>query len=229
MLPDVINLVTPKHTGTNSVADLLCQSPDVAERWASLNWALWQGHHHLHGAEKRSQVFHHHVGLHPCSFNDRERHPWYRSLVHDAILPWMLEETHGPLITTMRDPLGSIVTSRRRRPEQPTDWIVDSFLTIRDLHQLRGVEPFCIDKHSKQDILKLFERAEVRPPRGPALRRVETTAPGLRPHLHVAYRMCDMEFLMDKLGEDIEYLQERESLLRPWMEKLGYEDLLWWS
>lgn len=229
MPPDVINLLTPKHTGTNSVADLLCQSPQVADRWASLNWALWQGHHHLHGSESRSQVFHHHVGEHPKDFNDRERHPWYQSLVHGAILPWMIERTHGPLITTMRDPLGSIVTSRRRRPEQPTGWIVDSFLIIRDLDLRYGITPFCIDNHDDLDIEKVFSWAWVKPPKEPVLRRIEMTNPQTGSQLGHAYKMGHMDVLMEKIGKDINYLMSMTDELRPWMESLGYKDLLWWN
>lgn len=230
MRKPIINLITPKHTGTNSVATLLCQSPDVCNSWGSLNWALWQGHHHLDQHTELAQVFHHHVGWHPTTFNSREACPWYREFVHQAFLPWVMKGGHGPIITTMRDPLGSIVTSRRRRPNQPTDWIVDSFTDIKIMHYELGIRPFCIDKHGPEDILGLFRRCDIRPPAKALLPRVETTSSKLRPELGKAYRAGDIGFLEKHMPKDIEWLRSQEDLLRPWMEdELGYRELSWWS
>lgn len=222
MPPPIIFCVTPKHTGTNSVCDLLCQSPDV-DAWYSLHRLLWRGEHM--DPNHKCVVLHSHWDVGPPA-----EHPVNKSPVWKMLKPLLVEALlmgdvvagrEIPVISTVRDPLGAMVTHKRRRPKSDTIFIVEQFLTASARNKSLPIDlGFPLDLP--------FKQAGVRPPKAAKLRALELTPGDWGREPLRLYKARDLEGLK-KLMPEIGYLQGCEGRLRPWLEGLGYRDLMWWS
>lgn len=160
----------------------------------------------------------------------------------------MLLATHATLIP-MRDPLASLVTYQKWgerdglgdgdeefSPRSHVDGfcaIAGSFKTIRRFAHCRFL---CWDLLPDDRGKRLIHLLDVAKDLGlrdsvPSLDwsdgRIDNTA-GEYP-LKTAYKQMNLGDLSDGISEGgFEYLEGKEAVLRPFLEELGYRDLLWW-
>ena len=147
-----------------------------------------------------------------------------------------------PVIISTRDPLAALITRHYRHPNlvESTD-LLDAWKHMVELYQLVKVNSRL--KIIPVDLLETYHnRLEAS--------RACLSVCGLSDNgyaekwghewprklnsqgaykLKVAYNQKDLNYLKTNLGVLWTQLCESESLLRPFLENLGYKELLWWS
>ncbi len=174
--------------------------------------------------------------------------PWWGSRIKGSQL--VLLGTH-PTLIPMRDPLASLVTYQRwaerdgRAENDPTfdpvghvDGLVALALCKDQISQFGHVRFVCWDLVGKMHKVDQFEHLtgiardlgldDVQPSLECSKRMIVNNTAGSYP-LKMAYETGDTEALRAGIAAGAyDHLVSREEVLRPWLESLGYRDLLWW-
>lgn len=146
---------------------------------------------------------------------------------------------HVPTVIPVRDPLLSIVTRKKRRPEAHHVWMVENWLILRTFiwpYETAAYYPVDLENQKpyaerRKSLLQIAEHCGLEPENymdeyaqkfAPANTRGEY-------ELKTMYKEGDFEQLKLHLKPEIQQLQANEGVLRPMLEEIGYENLMWWS
>lgn len=231
-----ILLLSIQHTGTRFCIDLLRNHSDVDG---------FVEHAHLTETKmpKGNAMVHLHFGGHNKPVSKEEQHPiptqYYGQWIQDykAVIP-------------VRDPLLSLITKYNRDTEKSKARhlyfnTVNGFVILAEWFNKFGKRIFVLPvdlaaSWSIDDkfhiVNSLFEFVGLRTQPIDLVRNfvwavnwpvINTTNPG-NP-LREAYNERNEEFIKRAIKEEYEYLQAKEDAIRPFLEKLGYSNLPWWS
>jgi hypothetical protein len=144
-------------------------------------------------------------------------------------------------IVPLRDPLAGLVTRQNRHPDQTHTHIVNAWLRLVEV--VDELEPeyvpldLLIKPEDRRDaMIRVVEKAKLGC--GAWHTQALTWASQWPQNKHnskgnyplkEAYRAGDIEALEGVLGHELTQLRLAEPVLRPFLEKQGYKDLLWWS
>lgn len=180
---------------------------------------------------------------HPQGLNIIHRHMMLREGDHSYT-----DEGFGlaallPTVTTVRDPLRCLVTRQEKNPAWQHDTVAHQWTAHVELIQkLDGFNPPAV---LPLDLLRVADWSTRHAALAAALSHL-----GLEPEPHASnvadewrtdantrgqYRLKEMFTARDvaglqrELGIGWEALQRAEPFLRPYLEELGYRNLMWWS
>ncbi len=204
---DLIPIVSVNHTGSHSVAERFnSQLPDYnyiqGNKFKYLEYGIFKGKFPL----------------------DKTRGNIVRGIINDPILKFAISMSREGyrLVVPIRDPLLCLITSK--------DWYTNSEYIINGFIYWAGwilsTDPFHIPVDLDTSDLTHkgvnFKDLEV-------VHRTKDSKNDFRSRdLRKAYYSKDSKFLFDNIKE-FKALCEREFIIRPPLEKLGYRDLLWWD
>ena len=183
-------------------------------------------------------------GINPATGNLIRGH--FRPEANDPInrLAMTLAQHWTPIVP-LRDPLATLVSAKSRAPEADAMHYVHCWVTL-----IEAIGPFIAAHYLPLDLLKTPED------RATALSEVVEAAELLSdPNAHVARTRWALEWPKDQhnsigvtdrkiayangdvrwlrgrggLAPEIDALVAQEELFRPWLEKVGYRKLAWWT
>lgn len=143
-------------------------------------------------------------------------------------------------ISTIRDPLASIITRQKRHPGFSHQFIVDGFVELVKL-SYQGLFIIPVDLYSKKSqkerytlLCKVLELVDLPEEEYVKLWAkdwpVRNSIPGLGgTALHESYALGDIAPIIQDIPDDYAYLKSKSRILKPFLQKLGYENLLWWD
>jgi len=145
-----------------------------------------------------------------------------------------------PTISTIRDPLASLITRQKRHPGFSHKFIVDGFVELAKLSAF-GLFLVPVDLYAKKSpgerrgllrkVLEIVGLPEEEYASSWAEKwPLHNSIPGLGGwDLHEYYAAGDVEPIIEAIPDDYAYLKSKIRILKPFLQKLGYEDLLWWN
>ena len=145
-----------------------------------------------------------------------------------------------PSIVPFRDPLASIVSRYQRHPNQchlglAQSWVtfIEFLVSSSSVLNYRAV-PLDILKSEteRRDALEgVLDHAEI-PAKGHAAEWASQWPLGYNTRgnyaLKARYNAGDVEYIQRTVHEEFKYLQNRRRIVQPFLESLGYRDLMWW-
>jgi len=131
----------------------------------------------------------------------------------------------GKNIYTVRDPLSSMITTLTRNKGHGAQEHVNDWLMMCSMVDRYEGYPIRLEKDPVSDIQDAFTGLDLYD-KPLEYMRWNATAPSA---LRIAYKAGDWNYLRVNMKYELTLLQSEESVLRPWFEKLGYTDLMWWS
>jgi len=254
----MIYCLSVHHTGTWTSIDWLTSHEDVEGflTEANVNKILLGGKmvHRIGDFEIRAEfnplmVYHEHVRLEPVTITSEgfQTDQWWDRMLSPA---QMVMVSTVPTLIPMRDPLASLITYQKwgerdgridgghfSQREHLGHWC--GLAASSKLFKLFGHCRFlCWDllngtqKQNQEHLLGISRDLGLTDPSPSGdqshFQRVVNSA-GDYP-LKRAYLDGDVDLVRRGLSESaFDVLRERESLLRPFLEELGYSDLMWWS
>jgi hypothetical protein len=144
-------------------------------------------------------------------------------------------------VSTIRDPLLSLITRQVRQPDLPHFYIIDGFVTLSELVQKHKLFLVSVDllrdfsyKSKLNYLRKVLDYVGLADESYVRLWAVSwpmfNSTPELpEPVLHTAYEKGDLELIVKAFPEEYEYLKSKESVLKPFLQDQGYANLLWWE
>lgn len=161
---------------------------------------------------------HHHCDSRICELNDTVLQN------HKTVLP-------------VRDPLLSLITRQSRHPTWRHRYIVDGFCWMAEREDAENAHFYPVDLGDDADsrfrrTLAVAEHWGMPPvaEMGEFAKRWEKQNATGSNWMKVAYRNRRLSEICDQgLRNEIEYLQSCEGVIRPFLERQGYKDLIWWS
>lgn len=223
-------VLSVQHTGTWFVLDLLREHPGfpsvdpvtldpIATRFQQFGTIR-------NGDIVSRGIIHGHVGHGPAAhFSDSRKFVEGNKYVELTNLI--------PIITPLRDPLAAMITRHARHPMLDARYIVDAFVWLAHADAtptfLRVDAPEGVDRaESLKDALGSVGLDWAAPI---ALRWAETwpvrNVSG-DTWLKEAYRVGDPEPIAREMPDEWARLIARRDVLRPFLERFGYRNLLWW-
>ncbi len=148
-----------------------------------------------------------------------------------------------PIVTTVRDPLLSIITRQLRHPDLWHTYIINGFMVLAeqlatkradvfifpvDLYRNKSYEARLVILRQVLNFLNLAEEPYVKF-WAAAWPRFNSVGYKMARETRRWYKNRQVEPISYLFLEEYRYLQAREKTLRPVLERLGYRDLLWWS
>ena len=139
--------------------------------------------------------------------------------------PMRMKNKRSRCVSPMRDPLLAMISHHTRNSSFPEDNWVEGSQTINALY-------------TPLDLGNRFERltalaAEVGLDNEEHCRKwaeewpvIESAGDSELKHWYVER---DLDRLEEAIPLGLRFLRENEGLFRPWLEKMGYRDLIWWS
>lgn len=145
-----------------------------------------------------------------------------------------------PSFSATRDPLLSIITRQERVPDLKHFYIIDGFLSLVKLIEVHSLLLVPVDLYVRKTVserLSLLHRMleVVDLPEEPyveswaAIWPKYNFSPGDPSRLRQGYDSGDLNIIMEYIPEEYSYLKSKEAVLKPFLQKLGYENLLWWE
>ena len=224
----VIFVPTPQHSGTWFLLELLQGHSEVRNGVMELRDMI---------GPMRGEItlLHTHFGqgvtYHP---NDAEK------FITDKVL-FELVGIH-PTVITIRDPLLALITRQLRHPDLWHSYIITAFMTIVqelvnkpnvfflpvDLYKNKSYAQrlqllkrlFAFLKLGEEDYLKFWAAGWP---------RLNTVGYESAKETRRWYNNRDIDKISALFPEEYGVLKKREAILRPFLEKLGYRNLLWWE
>lgn len=154
------------------------------------------------------------------------------------------------MVIPIRDVLASIVSRKRRYPEEPASFIIDEFILIIQVFEKFNPFSFPVDLYTKtkdrEGLLTALEGrlgvkiknvnnvdkkefAETWPSENKTTDFCLKELGNPRLELKQAYDLKNLDYLKYILSEEWEYLMKKRDILQPFFESLGYKDLLWFK
>jgi hypothetical protein len=231
-----IYLSTIQSTGTWWAIKALRSHPDIGgivhvQNLISMQngWELrggWEGNPHnesLATNGKITMLYSHYGGL-P---KNREFVKWKPRNNYENIM--MVVPTLAPL----RDPLTCMIRAVHRDPSlYPHDFLIEGWLHVAKRDDTLGVKYWCMEPFDHKAFITAVYAVGLTCPdewvNTIAFReRVNTTHGQI--DLRQFYLQKDYEAIKLRIPEICQRLEENEPILRPFLEKHGFKDLLWWS
>lgn len=164
-----------------------------------------------------------------------------KSIIHAHIAhvvdSFVLIANTAPLIS-MRDPLAAIISKLKRYPEFEEETnMIDVFVSMAKILPKLDA-PFkisCIDlikpENRLESLLGILEwfSLEDEPKKLKNWAEKWPKYPCWDYELKTKYFEGDIDFLKRFIPKAWEQITKEEEVLRPWLEDLGYSNLLWWS
>lgn len=229
-----ILLSTLQSTGTWWVIDALRKHPEIGglshrENLMALqnDWVLrddWTDNPHGEALAPEGKV----TLLYEHYFpSDKPFDRWYPQSPSEFLM------TVLPTLSPLRDPLLCMIRAWHREPPlYPYDWLIDAWIHAARRGDTLGVKFWCMEPFHKGGFLQAVQ--DVGLPTPP--RWVEGLEPQIRINstpgdcdLREAYQNRDIIVLRKRLATPWRRLQEAEPILRPFLEKRGFKNLMWWS
>lgn len=136
------------------------------------------------------------------------------------------------LIVPVRDPLLSLITRHKRHPDRKSFYIVDGFCHLSELDAVYlpvdcntyDIHPYyLLEKVCKELGLEVNEFVEKWSIKWPIYNSKFDYG------LKRAYQEGRIDKIAKAFPEEYQHLKENEKNIRPFLEKLGYKNLMWWS
>lgn len=143
------------------------------------------------------------------------------------------------VLVPLRDPLRSVITREARVPGRDHSYIVSGFEELiqwqRQIHRMVYWVP--IDLPFETQGRKALLDGVLRHCGLPGQLYVDRIARDWEPEnvsagapeIKEAYQNRDAEFLAARFPVEWDLLKQKEETIRPFLERFGYQDLLWWS
>ncbi len=234
-----ILLSTLQSTGTWWVIDALRKHPEIGGLAHTNNlmaiqngWGLrdrWAGnpHNEAIAPEGEFTLLYEHYGAVQSPF-----YRWYPQSATEAMMLVI------PTLSPLRDPLLCMIRAWHREPPlYPYDWLLDAWINLASKGETLGVKFWRMEPFDQQGFVNAIVRVGLSPgyPQyhydwlnslKPA-ERINNT-PG-DCDLRVDYANLDTVALEKKLPGPWRRLKESQPVLRPFLEKYGFTNLLWWD
>jgi len=139
------------------------------------------------------------------------------------------------IVTPVRDPLLSLISRYSRLPEQHNSNFVDDFeFVIETLSSRAFFLPVDLPTTFGQRLTQLKELLHfVGLPFHPYIEGIaQVWAPKNTKgtyELKTWYNERDLPKIMKVIPKEVKFLKSREAFLRPFLESLGYKNLIWWG
>ena len=138
-----------------------------------------------------------------------------------------------PSLAPLRDPLICMIRAWHREPKlYPHNFIMDSWIHVAKRGSDLGMNYWCIDPFDLEGFLSAVRNIGLSTPDEWVselnINKKENDTPG-ESDLRVYYANRDADAIEKKLPIPWRRLKEEEPVLRPFLEKYGFKDLLWWS
>lgn len=218
-----IFLPTIQHTGTWFCINLLLQHSQVTSF-----------------SELRDLKFGDGYTLIQTHFGDGET--WHPNDASKFIPFYVLKELIDiyPSVIPVRDPLAALLTRQTRCSDLQHSYIIEGFVALAELRE--NYNPFIlpvdlIGKKSFEERLSVLREflAAVGLPEEPYIKFWAASWPkinsvrGLGVELYDNYRNGDVKKIIKVIPEEWAYLKGKESIIKPFLQELGYKNLLWWD
>ena len=157
------------------------------------------------------------------------------------------KKTHGEIdllcmghkvIVPMRDPLLSIISSKKRKPLKPAYDNIDAFEYLATSLYAKKSFFFPIDTHKfktcsmeREEIAKkMFDFVNIFYPDNLTQWAKENKFKNcMKPYLEKQeYEKGNIGKATKNCKDELDYLKSKKTILIPFLKKLGYKDLLWW-
>lgn len=147
----------------------------------------------------------------------------------------------SPVISTVRDPLAALITRQTRHPEVSHCCIIDGFLNLIHFTEVQDVFILPVDLYAAKPVEerlaflhKLLEFVGLPSESYIFLWALawpvhNTTPEGPGGILHSSYIAGDLGPIIQAMPEEYEYLKSQEGILKPFLQRQGYENLIWWE
>ena len=202
-----------QHTGTWFLIDLLRNHPEVKDFWLEKDFDKID--------EENISLIHTHMHLLNNEIFDQVKN---KIDSYQTIIP-------------VRDPMKSLITRHKRHPELDHSSIVYGFECIS---KLENVFFFPIDVYKRKSdrnklIIDAFSFLGLSRPNvyirrfARAWKPRRSTSKRSKIDLDKAYSNGQMDVIKNAMPEEYEILKDKEYIIRPFLESLGYKDLSWWS
>lgn len=230
---NIIFLPTVQHTGTWFMAEFLRRHSQVHQVQD-----LWM----LHDQFPDDGLIV--VSAHYCGDEISEERGIHENDVKKHFPTEVLEDLIKtfPSLTVTRDPLLSMITRKKRSPELTQTYIVDGFVALADLCMrtgimvlpvdLLGMRPYKVKLEALRGVLKLVGLEEENYvkvwasvwPRYNHNAELEATK-----GITKLYKNGNALAIREYFPAEYDYLVSQEDKIRPFLERLGYKNLMWWS
>lgn len=243
MIHKYIYLCTPQSSGTWWAIKHLRNHPEVGGITHPLNlmyhlnkWALvgrWNGNPHNESLSEEGKVtmIYSHYGDVATATSSNTPISAFNRWIPQQDHEWIMMVT--PTLSPLRDPLiGMIRAWHRESMRYPHDNIMDNYIHIAKRGNTLGVNFWRMEPVDKQGFFNAVKAVGFSLPQEwvdsvDFETRVNNT-PG-ECSLREDYNNGDIKAIAKKLPIPWRRLQENEPVLRPFYEKYGFKDLLWWS
>jgi hypothetical protein len=149
-----------------------------------------------------------------------------------------------PSITTVRDPLAALITRQIRCPDLWHTYIIDSFVSLaKEIKKMPNKNLFLlpVDLYKTKSFEMRYQilnellshvglsedpYAKFWAAGWPIYNTVgDSSIIGLKEY----YNLGEVDKIEAAFPEEYAHLKRKEPILRPFLEKLGYRDLIWWN
>lgn len=234
-----ILLSTLQSTGTWWVIDALRKHPEIGGLAHTNNlmaiqngWCLrdgWTGnpHNEALAPDGKFTLLYEHYGAVQSPF-----YRWYPQSAQESMMLVV------PTLSPLRDPLVCMIRAWHREPPlYPYDWLLDAWINLANKGETLGVKFWRMEPFDQQGFVNAIVRiglsagypqyhydwlSSLKP-----TERINNT-PG-DCDLRIDYANRDAVALEKKLPAPWRRLKELQPVLRPFLEKYGFKDLLWWN
>lgn len=216
-------LPTIQHTGTWFCINLLLQHSQVTSFSELRDLKFGDGYTLIH-----------------THFGDGET--WHPNDASKFKPFYVVKELIGacPSVIPLRDPLASLITRHIRCPELQHSYIIEGFVALAQIYKENNFYVLPIDLYSDKSfeerllVLREFLVAAGLPEESyikfwAASWPIVNSVRGLDIELYDNFAKGKIEPIIKVIPEEWAYLKNKESILRPFLEELGYKNLLWWD
>lgn len=218
-----IFLPTIQHTGTWFCIELLRQHSTISSC-----------------TELKDLRFGNDITIIHTHFGDGET--WHPKDAGKFIPSYVLRELIDvyPSIIPVRDPLAALLTRQVRCPDLQHSYIIEGFVTLAELKEKHDLFLLPVDFNGDKSFeerfgvlrklfafLKLSEEPYIK--FWAASWPVKNSVRNINVELYDSYRNGDIEKIIEVIPEEYAYLKGKETILKPFLEELGYKNLLWWD
>jgi len=146
-----------------------------------------------------------------------------------------------PSLSSTRDPLLALLSRHARFPKLEHFYIINGFITLIELYRNHRVFVLPVDLYAERpkveryhELMRLMEYIglEVEPylafwAINWPVHNPTSNADSIKYKSY--YKSKKLKKIIALIPDEYEYLKSKESILKPFLQELGYENLLWWE